>query len=76
MLRWEPDKTQSVSLLLRNNLRMGPNRGFTQLDWTTPVQLGESAKLFVQITDGFGESLIDYNHRQRTFGLGISFRDW
>jgi phospholipase A1 len=31
--RWEPlDKTQSVTLLLRNNLRLGSNRGFMQLD--------------------------------------------
>jgi len=76
VLRWDPDKNQSISLLLRNNLNLGQNRGFTQLDWSTPVQFGKSAKLFVQVTDGFGESLIDYNYRQRTFGMGIAFRDW
>lgn len=77
VLRWEPDnKSQSVSLLLRNNLNLGQNRGFVQLDWSTPVQLGNSARLFAQYTDGFGESMIDYNFRQRTLGLGVSFRDW
>jgi phospholipase A1/A2 len=77
VLRWEPDdKSQIVSLLLRNNLNLGQNRGFTQLDWTTPAEIGKSARLFVQITNGFGESLVDYNHRQRTFGMGIAFRDW
>ena len=76
VLRWEPDDTQIVSLLLRNNLNLGQNRGFTQLDWTTPVKLGKSAKLFIQYTDGYGESLIDYNYRQRTLGVGVAFRDW
>ena len=76
MLRWEPDNTQIVSLLLRNNLNLGRNRGYMQLDWTTPVQFGRFARLFVQITNGYGESLIDYNHRQRTFGLGVVFKDW
>lgn len=75
--RWEPlDKTQSVTLLLRNNLRIGTNRGFAQFDWSMPVLMGNSARLHAQITTGYGESLIDYNHRQNTFGLGFSFREW
>ncbi|MCK9200663.1 MAG: phospholipase A [Gallionella sp.] len=76
MIRWEPSRTQSVTLLLRNNLYLGHNRGFMQLDWTTPVFVGKSAKLHAQVTTGYGESLIDYNHRQTTFGLGVSFREW
>ncbi|HCI13961.1 MAG: hypothetical protein A2063_01210 [Gallionellales bacterium GWA2_60_142] len=76
VIRWDPSRSQSVSLLLRNNLSMGANRGFVQLDWTTPIFIGKSAKLHAQITSGYGESLIDYNHRQTTFGLGVSFREW
>lgn len=77
VIRWEPgDKSQSVSLLLRNNLDFGKNRGFMQLDWTTPLFAGKSAKLYTQVTSGYGESLIDYNHRQTTFGMGVSFREW
>ncbi|HEX5364570.1 MAG TPA: phospholipase A [Gallionella sp.] len=76
LIRWEPDTSQSVSLLLRNNLQTGQNRGFAQLDWTTPVFIGKSAKLHAQVSNGYGESLIDYNHPQTTFGLGISFREW
>ena len=76
VLRWEPDNTQIVTLLLRNNLNLGHNRGFAQLGWTTPIQFGRFARLFVQITDGYGESLIDYNHSQTTFGMGVVFKDW
>lgn len=75
--RWEPDsKAQAVSLLLRNNLNLNANIGFMQLDWSIPVALGKAARLHAQYTDGYGESMIDYNHRQRTLGLGVSFREW
>ncbi|MCX7192921.1 MAG: phospholipase A [Proteobacteria bacterium] len=75
--RWEPaDKSQATVLLLRNNLRLGQNRGFVQFDWSMPIALGNASRLHAQVTSGFGESLIDYNHRQNTFGLGFSFREW
>lgn len=76
-LRWEPlDHSQVVDLTLRNNLSSTENRGFVQLDWATPVYVSKSTKLHIQITSGYGESLIDYNFQQTTVGLGVSFRDW
>lgn len=77
VIRWEPkDMTQSVAILLRNNLSDKVNRGYVQLDWATPVDLGHVARLHIQLTSGYGESLTDYNHRQNTVGVGISFREW
>ena len=76
-LRWAPlDGSQIVGLTLRNNLRADQNRDSMQLDWATPVKLNQSARLHVQLTSGYGETLIDYNFRQTTLGLGVSFRDW
>ena len=65
------------SLLLRHTLRASPSRGFAQLDWATPLLswLG-AARLHLQLTTGYGETLIDYNHKQTTLGLGVSFGDW
>jgi phospholipase A1/A2 len=65
------------SLLVRHTLRSNPSRGFAQLDWATPVlnSLG-AARLHLQATAGYGETLIDYNHKQTTFGIGMSFGDW
>ncbi len=63
-------------MLLRNNLSMSQNLGYMQLDWSMPVPLGHAARLHTQISSGYGESLIDYNYRQTTVGMGISFREW
>jgi len=76
VLHWDPSSHQSLTLLLRNNLRLNPNRGFAQLDWASPLKLGRLGKLHVQATTGFGESMIDYNWSQTTLGVGFSFRDW
>lgn len=77
VIRWEPkDKTQSIAILLRNNLNAVDNRGYFQIDWATPVNLGHVARMHIQMTSGYGESLIDYNHSQRTVGVGVSFREW
>ena len=77
LLRWAPlDGSQLIGITMRNNLVLDQNRSFIQIDWATPVKLNQSAKLHVQLTSGYGESLMDYNFRQTTFGLGVSFRDW
>lgn len=76
LARWQPSERQSISLLIRNNLRSQGNRGFMQLDWATPFTLGKAGKTHVQLSTGYGESLVDYNFRQTTFGIGVSFRDW
>jgi phospholipase A1 len=64
-------------LLVRHNLRASPGRGFVQLEWATPLldALG-AARLHVQLSSGYGETLIDYNHKQTTIGIGVSFGDW
>ncbi len=77
VVRWEPgNKSQSIAMLIRNNLRKTANRGFIQIDWALPVNAGASSRLHLQFTSGYGENLIDYNHKQTTLGLGFSFREW
>jgi len=69
-LRWQFDNDKSVSLLLRRSFQTG--RGFAQLDWTSRKLVG-AARVYVQATSGFGESLIDYNFRQNTIGIGFAY---
>ena len=64
------------SLLVRHSLRL-PGRAFVQLDWATPLldSLG-AARFHLQLSSGYGETLIDYNHKQTTIGAGVSFGNW
>lgn len=74
VVRYESAAGYVMSTLLRHNFSTG--RGFGQLDWASPVMkaLG-GLKLHLQFTDGYGETLLDYNHRQWTAGIGVSFGD-
>lgn len=50
------------------------NKGSLELNYVFPVKA--NLRFNVQIFTGYGETLIDYNHKQTTIGLGISFFDW
>lgn len=63
----------TAGLTWRTNLR-SLKRGSLQLDLTYPVDSDEPVGLrwYVQVFSGYGETLLDYNHRQTTLGLGLS----
>ncbi|MEG2431857.1 MAG: phospholipase A [Acinetobacter sp.] len=63
------------SLMLRHTLKGGDdNRGAVQFDWSFPIS-GRLRGQF-QLFDGYGESLVDYNHRATYVGLGVSLMNW
>jgi phospholipase A1 len=64
-----------ISTLVRRNVQT--SRGFVQLDAATPSRNSFGGlKLHLQLSRGYGETLLDYNHSQTTIGVGVSFGDW
>lgn len=64
----------NLSVMMRNNLEVDDNRGALELGWTFP--LTRKIKGYFMYFNGYGDSLIDYNHYQERFGLGIKLSDW
>jgi phospholipase A1 len=70
-----------AALMLRDNLELGRNRGAVQVewsfplfrpDWSTPAQVAGYVQYFL----GYGESLLDYDHRVNRIGVGIAIAEW
>jgi phospholipase A1 len=66
-----PDQ-QSISGTLRYN--PGTNKGAAQIDYTYP--LTKNVNGFVQLFQGYGESIADYNYENTAIGFGIMLNDW
>ena len=64
-----------VSLMARHSLRGGDrSHGALQLDYGFPIS--NLLRGHVQVFDGYGESMIDYNHKATYVGVGVSLLEW
>jgi phospholipase A1 len=64
-----------LSLMARHSLRGGDrSHGAIGFDWGFPIH--NTLRGHLQVFDGYGESMIDYNHRSTYIGLGISLLEW
>ncbi len=72
MASWLPGRS-TASLTWRTDMKSW-KRGSLKLDWTHPVDSAKPAGLrwYVQLFTGYGETLLDYNHRQTSAGVGLT----
>jgi phospholipase A1 len=64
------------SMMLRNQLESGFEKGAVELGWSIPIFNYPYLKAYVQYFYGYGESLIDYDRKVNRIGIGISVTDW
>lgn len=66
-------KKHRLGIMLRNILS-SPNYGTVQLDWSLPLR--NKVRGYVQYYNGYGETLLDYNHHSNRIGIGVMLIDW
>jgi phospholipase A1 len=65
-------RDNSFTLMGRGNF--GTGKGAAQFTWATRPLLGP-LRGYLQLFTGYGESMIDYDWRQTTVGLGVTLND-
>ena len=60
------------ALMLRNIENL--DQGGAEFDWSFPIS--RHLRGLVQVYNGYGESLIDYNHSSHRIGVGLLLSDW
>ncbi|WP_131782361.1 phospholipase A [Legionella gresilensis] len=56
------------------NIESGFKRGYVLASLSYPIL--KSISLYGQFFNGYGQSLIEYNHKNTGFGIGIAVNDW
>lgn len=62
-----------LSLMLRNNLH-SDNKGAIELGYSYPF--AKTKRGYIQLFHGYGETLLDYNHKTTRIGIGIMLNNW
>lgn len=63
-----------LTLMLRNTIESGFKRAAERLTFSFPIH--KRLRLYFQVFNGYGQSLIEYNHSTFGAGVGLSIGDW
>lgn len=74
-------KKHRLAVMLRDNLAFDENRGAVQVEWSIPFFVPllpnpASLGVYLQYFLGYGESLLDYDHRVHRVGAGFVISEW
>lgn len=69
---YQLNKQNNIAGLVRYNPSTG--KGAVQIDYVR--SLGKGISGYVQIFQGYGQSIVDYNHESTAVGVGVMLNDW
>ena len=77
---WNVDKDNTLGATVRHSLS-GTGRGSARLEWLQTLGTGlgggkSNLRLHTQLFSGYGDSMIDYNHKRTVISLGLSLVDF
>jgi phospholipase A1 len=74
---WQVNRYHTLNFSLRNNLRAS-GKGSIKLGWMRVIGNPETSDLrwHAELFHGYGDTLLDYNHKRTVFRLGLSLLDW
>ena len=77
---WNVDKNNTLGATVRHSLS-GTGRGSARLEWLQTLGTGlgggkSNLRLHTQLFSGYGDSMIDYNHKRTVLSLGLSLVDF
>jgi len=65
---------QVFSIQAHNLIEGGGKHATAELTWSFPIT--PYLKGYVDVFSGYGQSLIEYNHRTNSAGIGVTLSDW
>ncbi|MCK9455599.1 MAG: phospholipase A [Sulfurimonas sp.] len=67
-------KKHQFDLTWRNNLKFnGNNNGSLKAEWSYPIGRSKNNFWYIKLFNGYGASLVDYNHHQSRISFGFLF---
>ncbi|MBU4423474.1 MAG: phospholipase A [Gammaproteobacteria bacterium] len=77
---WNLDKDNTLGATVRHSLS-STGRGSARLEWLQTLGTGlggskSNLRLHTQLFSGYGDSMIDYNHKRTAFSVGLSLVDF
>nr|WP_243649134.1 phospholipase A [Luteibacter rhizovicinus] len=68
-------RSNEFALAARHSFRGGDeSHGSLRFTWSFPIV--NNFRGYLEVFNGYGESMIDYNHKATYLGLGVSLLDW
>ena len=66
----------TFSVMTRNNLESGFDKGAVEAAWSFPLWNYRYLKGYIQGFHGYGQSLIDYDSKETSIGIGFAMTDF